>query len=62
MGKTDSSMHLLLTDETNLPADPAARFVAYGGLFLPVDSLPPWTRRSRRRAPPTATGPATSWS
>jgi hypothetical protein len=33
-------MHLLLTDETNLPTDPAARFFAYGGLFLPVDRLP----------------------
>jgi hypothetical protein len=33
-------MHLLLTDETNLPSDPQARFFAYGGLFFDVESLP----------------------
>jgi hypothetical protein len=33
-------MYLLLTDETNLPTDPGARFFAYGGLFFDVDKLP----------------------
>jgi hypothetical protein len=33
-------MHLLLTDETNLPTDPGAKFFAYGGLFFDVAKLP----------------------
>ncbi len=34
-------MHILFTDETNLPADPKARFFAYGGLIAPPNSLGP---------------------
>lgn len=32
-------MHLLFTDETNLPADPSAKFFAYGGLIVPADEI-----------------------
>lgn len=34
-------MHLLFTDETNLPADPNAKFFAYGGLIVPADQMVP---------------------
>lgn len=34
-------MHLLLTDETNLPSDKNAKFFVYGGLLFPVDALVP---------------------
>lgn len=33
-------IYLLLTDETNLPTDPKARFFAYGGLFFDIEKLP----------------------
>jgi len=33
-------MHVLLTDETNLPTDAQAKFFAYGGLFFDLDKLP----------------------
>lgn len=33
-------MHILFTDETNLPNDPGAKFFAYGGLIVPVEKLP----------------------
>lgn len=33
-------MHLLLTDETNTAATPAAKFFVYGGLIVPIGSLP----------------------
>jgi hypothetical protein len=33
-------MYILLTDETNLPADPGAKFFVYGGLFFRIDRLP----------------------
>ena len=32
-------MHLLFTDETNLPNDPGAAFFAYGGLMIPPNRL-----------------------
>lgn len=32
-------MHLLFTDETNLPTDPGAKFFAYGGLIIPPNRL-----------------------
>lgn len=32
-------MHILLTDETNLPTDPSAKFFAYGGLIVPPGAL-----------------------
>lgn len=34
------SMYILLTDETNLLANPAAKFFVYGGLFFPIERLP----------------------
>lgn len=32
-------LHVLFTDETNLPADPNAKFFAYGGLIIPADQI-----------------------
>jgi hypothetical protein len=34
-------MHILFTDETNMPQDPGANFFVYGGLFFPVERLVP---------------------
>jgi hypothetical protein len=33
-------MLILLTDETNLPSDPKAKFFVYGGLIFKADALP----------------------
>jgi hypothetical protein len=33
-------MFILFTDETNLAADPSAKFFAYGGLVVPIEVLP----------------------
>jgi len=32
-------VRFFFTDETNLPFDPAAKFLAYGGLIVPPDKL-----------------------
>jgi hypothetical protein len=32
-------VHILFTDETNMPSDPKAKFFVYGGLFFPLDAL-----------------------
>jgi hypothetical protein len=35
----DSTVHILFTDETNMPSDPKAKFFAYGGLIVPATAL-----------------------
>jgi len=38
--RVNTRVHILLTDETNLPTEPGAKFFAYGGLFFDIDRLP----------------------